>query len=128
MADLDSNGNAINNEPAHRVRDNSNRTDIRRTIAPEPTVIGTKKVVQASGFTNANNAIIGDGDTKPLNSGILLRSVEGSGRVFVGLTAAGLATTDCFLVEDGDDLFIPTDDFGKVFINTAGATLSVIGE
>ena len=128
MADLDANGNVINNEPNHTHRMKSNATDIRRTIAPEPTVIGTKKVIQASGFTNANNAIFGDGDSKTLNSGILLRSVEGSARAFVGITAAGLATTDCFLMEDGDDLFIPTNDFGKVFINTAGATLSVIGE
>lgn len=127
MADLDANGNVINNEPLHTGRLKSNATDLRRTIAPEPTVVGTKKIVQASGFTQISKNIL-DVTAKDLNSGVLIRSVEGSARAFVGFTAAGLATTDCFLVEDGDDLFIPTDDFGKIVVNTAGATLSVIGE
>ena len=38
MGDLDANGNVINNEPAHRVRDNANRTDIRRVVADSPDV------------------------------------------------------------------------------------------
>jgi len=129
MSDLGAGGTVDNSFlPNFTVRGNSNATDIRRTVAPEPRVIGTKKVISASGFTNANNAIFADGDTKSLNSGILFRSVEGGARAFIGITQAGLADANCFVVEDGDDLFIPTTDLGRIFIKSAGATLSVLGE
>jgi hypothetical protein len=131
MSDLGAGGTVDNSSlPNFSVRGNSNATDIRRTVAPEPNVIGTKKIVSASGFTNANNAIFADGDTKSLNSGVLFRSVEGGGRAFIGITQAGLSEISCFVVEDGDDLFIPTTDLGRIFIKTqaAGATLSVLGE
>jgi len=129
MSDLGAGGTVDNSFlPNFSVRGNSNATDIRRTVAPEPNVIGTKKIVSASGFTNANNAIFGDGDTKKLNSGVLFRSIEGSAKALIGITASGLAEADCFHLEDGDDLFLPTTDLGRIFIKSAGATLSVLGE
>tara|TARA_Y100001937_G_C7050378_1_gene298816 strand:+ start:84 stop:479 length:396 start_codon:yes stop_codon:yes gene_type:complete len=131
MSDLGAGGTVdFSNIPSYTGRMKSNATDIRRTVAPEPTVIGTKKIVSSAGFTNANNTIFGDGDTKPLNSGVLFRSVEGGSKALIGFTAPGLAEANCFHLEDGDDLFLPTTDLGKVFIKTlaAGATLSVLGE
>ena len=130
MSDLGAGGtidySAIGN---FTVRANSNTTDIRRTVAPEPNVIGTAHIDQPlSGFTNVNNAIFGDGDTKKLNSGVLFRSIEGGASVYLGITLGDLSLSKCFVIEDGEDVFIPTEDLGRVFMSGPGATLSIMGE
>lgn len=130
MADLDANGNVINNEPAHRVRDNANRTDIRRTIAPTPTVVGTFSVnTTADGFTSAAKHLK-DATSFKLNSGVLFRVVDSTTKSgFIGITQASLAITDCFLVEEGDEIFIPAEDLDDIQLNSdGGITFSCLGE
>ena len=117
--------------PSWTARMHSSAHDIRRTVSPEPTVIGNKKVVSSAGFTNANNAIFGDGDTKQLNSGILLRLVDSTNaRLFWGFTQAGLAEGQCDFLTNGESTFVPTTDLGRIFVKTpaTGCTISVLGE
>tara|TARA_R100001443_G_C3342308_1_gene174771 strand:+ start:649 stop:1065 length:417 start_codon:yes stop_codon:yes gene_type:complete len=114
----------------------SNATDIRRTIAPTPTQIGTKqfKAHDATlvGFSAAGEAF-GKTSTR-LNSGVLFRVVDSASTSFchVGISADGLAVDDCILLEEGDEIFIPASDLNLISIfsnaGTAGITLSMLGE
>ena len=137
MSDLDAQGNVDNsNIPDYTARAKSNATDIRRTIAPVPTVIGTKQFI-ADDAANVGFSAAGEhfGKTNTqLNSGVLLRVVDSvsTSFCFVGITAAGLAVTDCVLLEDGDEVFMPAKDLNDISIfsnpGTGGITLSMLGE
>ena len=52
--------------------------------------------------------------------------------VIVGISAPGLSVSDCILLEDGDEIFIPAEDLNDISIfsnpGTAGITLSMLGE
>ena len=130
MADIDSDGNVINNEPTYTARMKSNATDIRRTIAPTPTVVGTFNInTTAAGFTSAAKHLK-DTNSFPLNSGILFRVVDSTSKSgFIGLTQASLSTTDCFLVEEGDEVFVPAENLDFIQLNSdGGITFSCLGE
>ena len=130
MADLDANGNVINNEPRHSARMKSNATDIRRTIAPQPTVVGTFNInTSAAGFTSAAKHLK-DANSFALNSGVLFRVVDSTSKEgFIGLTQASLSKTNCFLVEEGDEIFIPTDNLDNIQLNSEnGITFACLGE
>lgn len=117
--------------PSWTARLHSSAHDIRRTVSPEPTVIGNKRVISSAGFTNANNSIFGDGNRKQLNSGILIRVVDAPGsRLFWGFTQAGLAEGQCNFLSNGESTFVPTTDLGRIFFKTSsgGCTISVLGE
>ena len=117
--------------PSWNARMNSSAHDIRRTVSPEPTVIGNKRVTSSSGFTNANNSIFANGDSQPLNSGVLIRVTEsGTGRLFWGITQAGLAENDCNILGNTETVFVPTTNLGRIYFKTSsgGCTISVLGE
>ena len=137
MSDLDAQGNVDNsNIPAYKPRHKSNATDIRRTVASTPTQIGTKQFLADAaanvGFSGAGDAF---GKTfTQLNSGVLFRVVDSASTSFchVGISAPGLSVSDCILLEDGDEIFIPAEDLNNISIfsnpGTAGITLSMLGE
>ena len=137
MSDLDAQGNVDNsNLPNYTPRYKANAVDIRRTVAPTPTQIGTKQFLAD---TAANVGFSGAGDAfgktfTQLNSGVLFRVVDSASTSFchVGISAAGLAVSDCVLLEDGDEIFIPAEDLNNISIfsnpGTAGITLSMLGE
>ena len=137
MSDLDAQGNVDNsNLPNYTPRYKANAVDIRRTVAPTPTQIGTKQFLADStanaGFSGAGDAF---GKTfTQLNSGVLFRVVDSASSSFchVGISATGLAVQDCILLEDGDEIFIPAEDLNDISIfsnpGTAGITLSMLGE
>ena len=117
--------------PSWTARMHSSAHDIRRTVAPEPTVIGNKKIVSSSGFTNANNSIFADGDSKPLNSGVLIRVVDSTNaRLYWGFTQSGLVEGQCNFLSNGESNFIPTTDLGRIYFKTSavGCTVSILGE
>jgi hypothetical protein len=131
MSDLTAGGtidySAIGN---FTVRANSNATDIRRTVAPEPSVIGSFNInTTATGFTNAAKHLK-NAETFKLNSGVLFRVVDSDQKSgHIGITQAGLVVGDSFLVEEGDEIFIPTTDLGNIFLNSeAGITFACLGE
>ncbi len=122
--------------PNYTPRYKANAVDIRRTVAPTPTQIGTKQFVADAaanvGFSGAGDAF---GKTfTQLNSGVLFRVVDSVSTSFchVGISAAGLAVQDCVLLEDGDEIFVPAEDLNNISIfsnpGTAGITLSMLGE
>lgn len=113
--------------PTWTARLHSSSTDIRRTAPPQPTVIGTAQVV-STGFTNANNSIFGDGESRPLNSGVLIRVVDSStNKLFWGFTADA---SKCNFMASGDSMFVPTTNLGNILFSTTagGCTISVLGE
>ncbi len=132
MGDLTAGGTVdFSGIPSWTARMHSSAHDIRRTVAPEPTVIGNKRVISSAGFTNANNAIFGNGDSRQLNSGVLIRVTESSSaRLFWGFTQAGLAEGNCNIIGNTETVFVPTTDLGRIYFKTSsgGCTISVLGE
>ena len=132
MSDIGAGGTIdYSNLPNFTVRGNSNATDIRRTVAPVPTQIGTKQ------FAIAGSSGAGDAFGKTfttLNSGVLFRVVDSpaAGFCFIGITAPNLTTADCLLLELGDEIFMPAKDLNDITIfghaGASGLTLSMIGE
>lgn len=137
MGDLDANGNVINNEPAHRVRDNANRTDIRRVVADEPDVFIFPNLVDSSGGTNRYQTISDLTGVVTCNEGIEIiihgatnpnyqrfRSRNHIVKISGTTGAAGATQSEGFLIQRGrvnigtfdpngeasESIFIPTDD------------------
>lgn len=138
MSDLGAGGtidySAIGN---FTTRANSNATDIRRTIAPTPTVVGTFHFLNNAGFSGAGDVIKGvlpGVDTTILNQGLLLRVVDNAAGTVghVGITKASAVAGDAVLLEAGDELYVPAKKLNDIIIGhttaTAGITLSVLGE
>ncbi len=135
MPDLDANGNVVTTgQDTYDARRNNNAHDIRRAVAPPPTVLSTINVNSSSGFTGAASFLSSSGmEGGVLNSGILLRAVQcnSTNTIFVGLTAAGLDNSSCFLMEANDEIFIPLNrlsDLSFKTVGTNGMTLSALGE
>jgi hypothetical protein len=141
MADLDSDGNVVyTGQVSYDARRNNSAHDIRRTVAPPPRVVATVNITSAGGFTGAASffsTIGGDpvagGGAVMLNSGVLLRTVQchAANTILVGLSGAGLANSDCFLMEANDEIFLPVgrlDDISFKTIGTNGMTISALGE
>lgn len=132
MSDLGAGGTIdYSNLPDYTIRSQqSNATDIRRTVAPQPSVIGSFNVnTTATGFTNAAFLLKGT-ETFTLNSGALFRVVDSDAKSgHIGITQAGLLVGDCFLVEEGDEIFIPARDLGDIQLNSSGGiTFACLGE
>ena len=136
MSDLDANGNVdYSNIGNFTTRANSNATDIRRTIAPTPTVCGTFHFLNA-GFSGAGDVIKGvlpGVDTTILNQGLLFRVVDNNTTTgHIGITKAGANSGDAVLLESGDEIYIPAKKLNDIIIGhttaTSGITLSVLGE
>ena len=138
MSDLGAGGTIdYSNLPAYSVRSQqTNFTDIRRTVAPTPTVCGTFHVLNA-GFSGAgdviNGALPGAGG-QVINQGVLFRVVDNSNNSVghVGITGDLRNENHAVLLEEGDEIFIPARDLNDIIIGhttaTHGFTFSVLGE
>ena len=138
MSDLGAGGTIdYSNLPAYSVRSQqTNFTDIRRTVAPTPSVCGTFHVLNA-GFSGAgdiiNGALPGAGG-QVINQGVLFRVVDNSNNsvAHVGITKAGAVVGDAVLLEEGDEIYIPAENLNNIIIGhttpTHGLTFSALGE
>ena len=138
MSDLGAGGTIdYSNLPAYSVRSQqTNTTDIRRTVAPTPSVCGTFHVLNA-GFSGAgdviNGALPGAGG-QVINQGVLFRVVDNSNNSIghIGITQAGAAVGDAVLLEEGDEIYIPAKNLNDIIIGhttaTHGFTCSALGE
>ena len=138
MSDLGAGGTVdYSNLPAYSIRSQqSNATDIRRTVAPTPTVCGTFHFANPTGFSGAGDVIKGvlpGVDTTILNQGLLFRVVDNnSTTAHVGITKASAVVGDAVLLQEGDEIYIPAKKLNNIIIGhttaTSGITLSVLGE
>ena len=138
MSDLGAGGTVdFSNLPAYSIRSQqTNTTDIRRTVAPQPTVIGTFHVLNSAGFSGAGDVIKGTlpgVDTTTLNQGVLFRVVDNNTTVgHVGITKPGAGISDAVMLEEGDEIFIPAERLNDIIIGhttaTSGITFSALGE
>ena len=138
MSDLGAGGTVdFSNLPDWSIRSQqANVTDIRRTIAPTPSVIGTFHVLNAAGFSGAGDVIKGTlpgVDTTTLNQGVLFRVVDNNATFgHIGITKPGAGVSDAVMLEEGDEIFIPARSLNDIIIGhttaTSGITFSALGE
>lgn len=138
MSDLGAGGTVdFSNLPAYSARSQqTNTTDIRRTVAPQPTVVGTFHVLNSAGFSGAGDVIKGTlpgVNTTTLNQGVLFRVVDNNTTVgHIGITKPGAGISDAVMLEEGDEIFIPAESLNDIIIGhttaTSGITFSALGE
>lgn len=137
MSDLGAGGTVdYSNLPSYSVRSQqTNFTDIRRTVAPTPRVCATFHVLNA-GFSGAGDVINGTlpgADTTVLNQGVLFRVVDNNSTVgHIGITGGSVDQTNAVLLEEGDEIYIPARSLNDIIIGhttaSSGITLSALGE